>query len=170
MSKQPSKPNAATINSSTSTSSKNKDKEENKSTMQNFKSVNKVNQLMCKLCSAEGHSLGKCNSFNNYADKIARLRELSLCIRCAGSGHDENSCYGKQGKIRFACKVCQKREHITPLCPQTKAKANQSTNVNLCFAQKSFDSSHILPTMTLELKNGNKTRKVRCLIDTGSQR
>ena len=140
--------------------------------MQNFKSVNtKVNQLTCKLCSAEGHSMGKCNNFNNYEDKISRLKELSLCIRCAGAGHDENSCYGKQSKLRFECKVCKRREHITPLCPtQTKSKSSQSTNVNLCFAQRSFDSSHILPTMTLDLKNGNKSRKVRCLIDTGSQR
>ena len=38
----------------------------------------------------------KCNNFNNYEDKISRLKELSLYIRCAGSGHDENSCYGKQ--------------------------------------------------------------------------
>ena len=60
--------------------------------MQNFKSVNtKVNQLTCKLCSAEGHSMGRCNNFNNYEDRISRLKELSLCIRCAGSGHDENS-------------------------------------------------------------------------------
>ena len=139
--------------------------------MQNFKSVNtKVNQLTYKLCSA-GHSMGKCKNFNNYEDKISRLKELSLCIRCSGSGHDENSCYGKQSKLRFECKVCKKREHITPLCPtQTKSKSSQSTNVNLCFAQRSFDSSHILPTMTLDLKNGNKSRMVRCLIDTGSQR
>ena len=122
--------------------------------MQNFKSVNtKVNQLTCKLCSAEGHSMRKCNNFNNYEDKISRLKKLYFCIRCAGSGHDENSCYGKQSKLRFERKVCKKREHITSLCPtQTKSKSSQSTNVNLCFAQRSFDSSHILPTMTLDFK------------------
>ena len=96
---------------------------------------------------------------------------MSLCIRCAGSGHDENACYGKQNKLKFECKVCKKREHITPLHPtQTKTKSSKSTNVNLSFAQRSFDSSHILPTMTLDLKNGNKSRKVKCLIDTVSQR
>ena len=40
--------------------------------------------------------MGKYNNFNNYEDKISRLEELSLCIRCAGSGHGKNSCYGKQ--------------------------------------------------------------------------
>ena len=88
--------------------------------------------------------MGKCNNFNNYEDKISRLKELSLCIRCAGSGQERNSYYGKQSKLRFECKVCKKREHITPLCPtQTKSKSSHCTNVNLCFAQRSFDSSHI---------------------------
>ena len=137
--------------------------------MQNFKSINNKVKLTCKLCSADGHSLGRCNNFVNYEDKLNRLRELSMCTRCAGSGHDENACYGKQNKLRFECALCKKREHITPLCPKIKSKINK-TNLNLCFAQRSFDSSHILPTMTLNLKNGKYCRKVRCLVDTGSQR
>ena len=105
------------------------------------------------------------------SDKIARLKDLSLCIRCAGSGHNENNCYGKQNKLRFECQLCKWKEHITPLCPSlNESQSTIKTNVSLCLAQRSFDSSHILPTMTLQLKNGNKTKKVRCLIDTGSQR
>ena len=59
--KQFSKQSTFTGNSSSnsSNSSKSKNKGETKSTMQNFKLVNtKVNQLACKLCSAEGHSMG----------------------------------------------------------------------------------------------------------------
>ena len=89
---------------------------------------------------------------------------------CWIGGHDENTCYGKQNKLRFECQLYRKKEHITSLCPQNKTNTCQKTNVNFCFAQRSFDASHILPTMTLQLKNGNKSRKVRCLIDTGSQR
>ena len=74
---------------------------EGKSTIQNFKTQNSGSKFTCKLCSPEGHSLGKCSKFNNYQDKLQRLQDLSLCIRCAGSGHDENECYGKQGKLRF---------------------------------------------------------------------
>ena len=144
---------------------------ESKSTMQNFKSLSTKVNVTCKLCSADGHSLGKCTNFISYEDKIDRLRELSMCTRCAGSGHEETACYGKQNKLRFECLVCKKKEHITPLCPfQSKPQSNIKTNVNLCFAQRSFDSSQILPTMTLSLKNGSKCRKVRCLIDTCSQR
>ena len=150
-----------------------KNSKEGKSTVENFKSVNfKVNKLICKLCSAEGHTLGKCSNFVNYSDKIARLKDLSLCTRCAGTGHDENSCYGKQNKLRFECILCKRKEHITPLCPLNNHnhQPTTKTKVCLCFAQKSFDSSQMLPTMTLQIKNGNKSRKVRCLIDFGSQR
>ena len=150
---------------------------EGKSTMENFKTVNtvktvdtKVNKLICKLCGAEGHTLGKCHSYVNHTDKIIRLRDLGLCSRCAGSGHSENECYGKQNKLRFECLVCKKKEHITPLCPLKYPQSNPKTNVSLCYAQKSIDSSQILPTMTLLIKNGKKMKKVRCLIDSGSQR
>lgn len=55
--------------------------------------------------------------------------------------------------------------------PTRKIKLNlKLTNISLCLAQRSFDSCQLLPTMTLTLKNGRKSRKVRCLVDTGSQR
>ena len=48
-----------------------------KGTMQSFNAVNnKIIKLDCKLCSTEGHSLGKCPSFVNYNDRLARLKEL----------------------------------------------------------------------------------------------
>ena len=145
--------------------------EESKSTMQSFGAVcTKLEKLRCKLCSAEGHSIGRCPNFLHYADRIARLKELSLCTRCAGSGHDEDKCYGKQNKMRFECRICKRREHITPLCPLNESLPAPKTNINLCFAQRSFDGSYILPTMTLNFRNGSFRRKVRCMIDCGSQR
>ena len=144
---------------------------ETKSTMQNFGAVNtKFEKLRCKLCSAEGHSIGKCPSFVHYTDRLARLKELSLCTRCAGTGHNEEKCYGKQNKLRFECRNCKKKEHITPLCPFSDNLPVSKTNTNLCFAQRSVDGSYILPTMTLYFRNGSYRRKVRCMIDSGSQR
>lgn len=43
-------------------------------------------------------------------------------------------------------------------------------NMNLCLAQRSIDTCKMLLTITINLNNGNKIRKVRCLIGTGSQR
>ena len=143
---------------------------ENKSTMQNFGTINKEQKLKCKVCLAEGHSIGKCTSFSSHNDKVARLRELSLCSRCAGSGHNENQCYGKQNKLRFECKICHKKEHITPLCPSLESLPVPKVTTNLCFAQRSLDGCNMLPSMTLNCRNGSFSRKVRCLIDSGSQR
>ena len=137
-------------------------------TVKNFESVVTWPKNSCKLCNSSEHTIGKCDNFVGYEAKIARLIELSLCIRCAGSGHSESECYGKKGKLRFQCVFCKKREHISPLCP--KQKAPTSTKVNLCYALKNIEVGNILPTMTLALKNGKKYRKTRCLVDCGSQR
>ena len=145
----------------------NKDK---KGVVKTFKVANKTKgNLTCKLCNSKEHTLGKCTSFTGYQSKINRLKELSLCTRCAGSGHKEAECYGTQNKLRFECFNCKRKEHITPLCPSA-ASTIPSTNVNLCYTQRSFDSSQLLATMTLQLKNGKRRRRVRCLIDGGSQR
>ena len=166
-----SKPNtiSKTYSANSNFPTKFKESKVSKSTVQNYKST--FSKMKCKLCGSVEHSLGLCSTFTNYANKVARLRELSLCTRCAGSGHNEDNCYGKQGKLRYECRVCQTKAHLTPLCPFTdQAKPPPRTNVSLCLAQRSVDSCHILPTITLTLKNGKRVRRVRCLIDSGSQR
>ncbi|XP_068243599.1 uncharacterized protein [Palaemon carinicauda] len=121
--------NKTTSKPSLSSSFKPKENKVGVSTILNYKFANKVTKLTCKLCAAEGHTLGKCVNFNHYNDKVARLRKLSLCTRCAGSGHEDNECYGKQKKLRFECLLCRKREHITPLCPSlNKAELTTKTN------------------------------------------
>ena len=148
-----------------------KEAEEKIPTVQNFKTVaNKSARILCKLCSSDGHSIGKCETYSTYECKLARILELSLCSRCAGSGHKESECYGKKGKLRFQCLICRKREHITPLCPNQNKTPKASAKVNLCYVSRNIDISNILPTMTLELKNGKRCRKVRGLVDCGSQR
>ena len=154
-----------------------KQKEDKIPTIKNFGVVEnatvadkyKGRKISCKLCSSDGHSIGKCETYSSYEARIARIMELSLCTRCAGSGHNESECYGKKGKLRFPCLVCRKKEHITPLCPN-QTRSSFSVNTNLCYAVRNIDICNLLPTMTLELKNGNKCCKVRCLVDCGSQR
>ena len=73
--------------------------EEKIPTVQNFDTVtiaNKSAKNCCKLCFSDGHSLGKCETYVTYESKLARIMELSLCTRCAGSGHKESECYGKK--------------------------------------------------------------------------
>ena len=124
-------------------------------TVQSFETAaNKGAKILCKLCSSDGNSIGKCETYSTYRSKMARILELSLCTRCAGSDHKKSECYGKKGRLKFQCLICRKREHITLLCPnQNKTPANTGNKVNLCYALRNLDISNILPTMTLELKN-----------------
>ena len=143
-----------------------------KSSTENLQTQSK--RLYCKLCQNEGHTLGYCHQFNTCDSKLARLNDLGLCSRCAGPGHKAESCYGKQNKLKFACKICGTKEHITGLCPKNKSSSkienNPKTAINLCLAQRLIDSNNILPTMTLYVRWGKRIQRVRCIVDTGSQR
>ena len=72
--------------------------------------------------------------------------------------------------MKYPCKLCGKREHFSTLCPSNIKETSLKTNVSLCLAQRNIDSCQMLPTMTITLKCGSRWRKVRCLIDSGSQR
>ena len=80
-------------------------------TIQNVEvgAISKGAKMLCKLCASEGHTMGKYETYPNYEAKLAKLLELSLCTRCAGSGHNESECYGKKGKLRFPCLLCKKK-------------------------------------------------------------
>ena len=58
--------------------------------------VTKDTKMLCKLCASEGHTIRKCETYPNYEAKLAKNFELSLCTRCAGSGHNESERYGKK--------------------------------------------------------------------------
>ena len=131
------------------------------------KEFSKNPSRLCKLCSATDHSMGGCNFFSTYEDRIRKLRSLSLCVYCAGA-HDSEICYGKAGKLKQACKFCQNRTHISPLCPKNSSK--KVSNNHLCLGHRTSDPFYLLPTTTLELTYNKSKLKVRCLIDTGSQR
>ena len=107
-----------------------------KNTFQNYKNTNpKEGNIECKLCGAQGHNMSHCHEYITYENKVARLNQLSLCTRCAGSGHDETQCYGKQGKLKFPCKICGTKEHFTVLCPLAGQTTSGKTNLGLCLAQ-----------------------------------
>ena len=77
----------------------------------------------------------------------------------------------KKGKLRYPCLLCKKKEHITLLCPkQNNGSKSGNVQTNLCYALRKIDICNLLPTMTLKLKNSKRQRKVKCLIDCGSQR
>lgn len=114
--------------------------------------------LECKLCDSEGHTLGRCHTFNNYNDKVERFIKLSLCTSCVVSGQDENACYGKQYKFIFKCQSCRRREHTPAWCPQVTSMYPLRNNVHLCLAQRNIETCKILPAITLYLKSVHKSK------------
>lgn len=87
------------------------------------------------------------------------------------------------------CFICKSGAHITPLCSSNKNKVKrevkgastssaEAQNLedectdrnNLCINTGNTSSDQILPTMSLKIRNGNKTVSARVLLDLGSQR
>ena len=174
--------------------SSNKQTVSENSTLQNFKTessqitdstassrhanktnVNHINKKSnnvkpCKFCQISGHSMFMCNKYITLEQRQRRARELNLCSLCSGVGHDENSCFGKDDKLKYTCFQCNSRRHIAAFCDQANNKDKDLVNC-LCisFNQRS-DNVYLLPTLTLEVIRGNKVKTVRCLVDSGSQR
>ena len=79
-------------------------------TAQNYKIIEQPQKkFKCKLCSADGHSIGRCENYITNEEKVARVQELSLCNRCAGSGHTESECFGNRIGLKYLCLLCKRR-------------------------------------------------------------
>ena len=83
-------------------------------TLQNF--ATSTQELQCKLCDTRGHNMGCCDKFTTYIARIQRCLELNLCIHCNSRRHKSEKCLGIQNKLRYACKHCPSRSHVTPPC------------------------------------------------------
>ena len=114
----------------------------------------------CKFCNAN-HSMLKCTRYATYDSRVARCKVLKLCVHCSSLKH--SSC---KKPLDFECYSCKSRDHISALCPKI-------TPVNTCWCINMAHSggrTYILPTVTVEVTYGQTKTRVRCLIDTGSQR
>ena len=113
--------------------------------------------------------MNRCDKYKTLEERIRRANELGLCSRCSAVGHLEENCYGKNNKLKFACHHCGQYSHISAFC--TKSVNSTSNSVtNHCINFHKIDNLYLLPTLTLDLIRGPNIVKVRCLLDTGSQR
>ena len=121
-----------------------------------------VFEKACKFCNVKGHSMYKCKKFCTYNSRVNRCKELNLCSSCSSSRHLAEAC---PGKLKFECNNCKSNSHIAALCNKT------TSNVNICLnSYAGSNNDYLLPTLTITIYYGLKTTKVRCLLDTGSQR
>ena len=151
---------------------------ESPSALQNFKtgttalSYNNSKTYMpkpCKFCNSSNHTMFKCDKYDTYDKRLEQCDVLKLCNLCSSPKHLADKCVGNEGKLDFKCFKCKKQTHITALCPSNSD--NDSVRSNLCINNSNSmkDNKSILPTYTIQFSS-KKSCKVRCLIDTGSER
>ena len=116
------------------------------------------------ICARTGHQFFKNIDFLG-------LHPLKMCKRCTSLKHNASSCPGKDDKLPFDCVQCKSHSHITALCPNL---SSESVSSNFCVnvhQSPSHDESHLLPVLTLTFYGiGKRSRRVQCLLDSGSQR
>ena len=117
----------------------------------------------CKFCNVSGHTMRSCKKYCTYASRVARCKELNLCHLCSSSRHVAEAC---PGQLDYKCNDCGSNRHISALCSKSQTKVNMC--LNSCQASSSND--YLLPTLTITVYYGIRKTKVRCLLDTGSQR
>ncbi|XP_050298613.1 uncharacterized protein LOC126737669 isoform X1 [Anthonomus grandis grandis] len=144
--------------------------------------INSDGTTKCIFCQ-NSHESSNCFK----AQKLGReekkdiLSKNSACFRCLKLGHFSRKC-----RARLNCIVCSK-SHVTLMCPelpscssgQYSSGRNSSEkkdvmesvvqNVNQTLANSS--NTHVfLQTLQVKVKGANKSKYVRALIDTGSQK
>ena len=107
----------------------------------------------------------------SLTDCQVRCVNLKMCKLCTSLKHNASSCPGKDDKLPFDYFQCKSHSHTTALCPNL---SSESASSNFCVndhQSPSHGEYHLLPVLTLTFCGiGKRSRRVQCLLDSGSQR
>ena len=109
------------------------------------------------------------DKYPDAKSKVDKMKEVGLCLKCAGSSHRSAECHYK---FRRPCHVCNKPNHFSYLCfknmKDVKAVANGVCAVNYqsCSLLSNKSSSNLLPTFSCQI---GKNSTLRILADSGAQ-
>uniref|UniRef100_A0A914NKS2 CCHC-type domain-containing protein n=1 Tax=Meloidogyne incognita TaxID=6306 RepID=A0A914NKS2_MELIC len=81
----------------------------------------------CAFCELTSHSSMQCRNYDNWEDRIQRLKELGKCIKCFEKGHIIKFC--KNDKIR--CKNCSQPHYLAVCAKMTNKEIVQNMTDNL---------------------------------------
>ncbi|ENN78854.1 hypothetical protein YQE_04685, partial [Dendroctonus ponderosae] len=109
----------------------------------------------------------------SWEQKHDILKEKGACFRCLKHGHQSQKC-----RVRMNCVICGK-SHVHLMCRELSGKSGNKENS--VYTEKDNDAVHqaltncsnehvFLQMLRVCMENGGKTRYVRGLIDTGSQK
>ena len=142
-------------------------------------SVVSKGSVPCKLCAGT-HSMSRCDKYSSLAERQAKCLALKMCKLCTSTKHNSSACPGKDNKLPFECYSCKSHSHIGALCPSNSSPSSGSVNSNLSIHSNflvnallgsSFEEREVLPILTLTFRGvDNRSRRIKCLLDCGSQR
>ncbi|CAK1601381.1 unnamed protein product [Parnassius mnemosyne] len=129
------------------------------------KESGKVVNVICCFCDKSNHSSFECSRANKMSleDKKEAIKKKGCCYICLKKGHMANKC-----KSFVRCLSCEKRHYVI-LCPEIHKKEKSGTleNVSLCART---NMTTLLQTLIVNITYQRKIKKVRVLLDSGSQR
>jgi len=109
-----------------------------------------------------------------YGLKKRKILEKKACLSCLKLGH-----MSKAYKTYVKCMVCQK-SHVTLMCPDLDinkkavedVRSNRNEDEQAQFTQSNLNCTDEVMLQTLQciVRNGNKQKRVRVLLDSGFQK
>ncbi|UYV61002.1 hypothetical protein LAZ67_1003055 [Cordylochernes scorpioides] len=126
-------------------------------------------EMGCLFCE-NNHQSKDCITAQSmpFKDKRAKIYEKRCCLKCLKPGHLAKAC-----KRTVQCNICAKGHYVL-LCPDLpcnrKEKTHVSEVVQSALANQQCTRDVTLMTLMVNIMGNNGYRKVRALLDPGSQK
>ncbi|UYV69496.1 hypothetical protein LAZ67_6003799 [Cordylochernes scorpioides] len=126
-------------------------------------------EMGCLFCE-NNHQSKDCITAQSmpFKDKRARIYEKRCCLKCLKPGHLAKAC-----KRTVRCNICAKGHYVL-LCPDLpcnrKEKTHVSEVVQSALANQQCTGDVTLMTLMVNIMGNNGYRRVRALLDPGSQK
>jgi len=117
----------------------------------------------CKFCASQSHNMVSCQKYASLDARKRRCVELKLCSLCSSQRHVDKDC---DKELDYPCFKCKSKKHIAALCDKSQSALVNNYCVNTSDSGRTF----LLPIVNIEVGAGKAKTRVKCLLDTGSQR
>ena len=128
--------------------------------------------VKCQLCD-DRHNISKCHVYVDVEQKVNRLKELGLCLKCFKQGHFSKHCNFRTTGL---CVKCKKANHWSFLCNfNNNNNSPNPSNNNIIVTSSSLTgevmmSDCMLPVLSIDHNiMGCNSRRVSTMLDSGSQ-
>ncbi|UYV67624.1 hypothetical protein LAZ67_5001398 [Cordylochernes scorpioides] len=126
-------------------------------------------EMGCLFCE-KNHQSKDCITAQSmpFKDKRAKIYEKRCCLKCLKPGHLAKAC-----KRTVQCNICTKGHYVL-LCPDLPCNRKENTHVSevvqSALANQQCTRDVTLMTLMVNIMGNNGYRRVRALLDPGSQK